>query len=373
MSNVGRVVCVVPWYAGSHRAWADGWQRHSRHEVQLVTLPGESWRHRLQLSAVELGRTLSDLCVRDGPPDVVVVSSMTDLAALRGVTGAVLGTTPVVAYRHESQFAIETRSGPQDEMSVHAVEWRSLAAADHIWCNSEFHRKLLVDRLPSWLDDVGSPTDAEFARRLLDDVAIQPVGVDLSEIGLTRRASERSRPLVLFNQRWDRDKAPMRVVGALAAAARAGHDFSVALVGEVPLGGERLHDEARRLLDGRVEHHGHLSRADYLAVLHHSDLVVSDADHEFFGVGAVEAIAAGAQPLFPRRQNYPNLVDHDDAFLHGGHDLVARLIAVLEARPRVRTHLTEHIRRFDWATVAPSYDDAIDELRPPSRRSDRTR
>jgi hypothetical protein len=32
-----RVLLVEPYYGGSHRAWADGYVEHSRHDVKLVT------------------------------------------------------------------------------------------------------------------------------------------------------------------------------------------------------------------------------------------------------------------------------------------------------------------------------------------------
>lgn len=35
---------IEPYYAGSHRAWADGYQAHSRHAVHILKLPGRFWK-----------------------------------------------------------------------------------------------------------------------------------------------------------------------------------------------------------------------------------------------------------------------------------------------------------------------------------------
>ena len=47
---------------------------------------------------------------------------------------------------------------------------------------------------------------------------------------------------------------------------------------------------------------------DYWSALAEADLFLSTAEHEFFGLSAVEAIAAGLYPVFPNRLSYPELL-----------------------------------------------------------------
>ena len=46
----------------------------------------------------------------------------------------------------------------------------------------------------------------------------------------------------------------------------------------------------------------------YLKILSEADIIVSTAIHEFFGISVVEAIAAGAYPLLPKRLAYPEVL-----------------------------------------------------------------
>ena len=45
---------LSPYHTGSHRAWAEGYQSHSRHSVYLLTLSGRFWKWRMQGAALEL-------------------------------------------------------------------------------------------------------------------------------------------------------------------------------------------------------------------------------------------------------------------------------------------------------------------------------
>ena len=49
-----RVLLVEPWLDGSHRQWADGYQRASTATVEVIGLPGERWRWRLRGGALPL-------------------------------------------------------------------------------------------------------------------------------------------------------------------------------------------------------------------------------------------------------------------------------------------------------------------------------
>ena len=89
-----------------------------------------------------------------------------------------------------------------------------------------------------------------------------------------------------------------------------------------------LFAQAKQALSGRILHWGFAdSRDAYLRLLDLSDVVVSTADHEFFGISVLEATHAGVYPLVPDRLSYPELFPKEFRFTDSD-ELVSRLRAM---------------------------------------------
>ena len=57
-----RILFLNPFHGGSHAAVAEGYARHSRHQVELLTLSiAGGWRWRMRGAAVTFARMLRDL------------------------------------------------------------------------------------------------------------------------------------------------------------------------------------------------------------------------------------------------------------------------------------------------------------------------
>jgi len=48
------ILLIAPYFGGSHRAWAEGYSRHSSHSVELLTLPARFWKWRMHGGAATL-------------------------------------------------------------------------------------------------------------------------------------------------------------------------------------------------------------------------------------------------------------------------------------------------------------------------------
>lgn len=361
-----RVVLVEPYYGGSHRAWADGLVAHSRHEIHLVTHDAAYWRWRLRGSALTLAEDISALVGKVGPPEVLLVSDMVHLPALLGFLRRDLGDPAVALYLHENQLTHPV--GPRDrpDESLALANWLSMAVADRVLVNSEAQLADLTRELPKLL---GRALDHGHAPRLpevLDRCEVLPVGVDLDGIAPDGHPPPRD-PLVVWNHRWDREKRPDRLFSALVHLAEEGVAFRLALAGENLRTDPQEFDWIQRRLGARVVHVGALSVGGYRALLARSDVTVSTADHETFGIAAVEAMAAGCVPLLPDRLSYPEIVPGHwhDAVLYRDDELRDRLRVVLTglgaARARV-DGLAASMRRYDWSVMAPRYDEVLEGL-----------
>ncbi len=361
-----RVLLVEPWLNGSHQTWAEGFAAHSGHDVHLVGHEGEYWRWRLRGGAVTLAEESTALVADHGPPDVVLASSMLDVAAFCGHSRAWITDVPIALYLHETQPARAALTGEAIDDDIAYRNWTSMVAADHIFVNSAFHRDALFDALPELL---GRPPDHRHDH-LLDAVeartTLLPVGVDVAAVRAGRDApDDDGAPILLWSHRWDHDKAPELFFRALRRLDQEGVDFRVALAGANAGADPREFVEAEERFGARLVHAGHLPRDEYVDLLGRSSVVVSTAVHEFFGVAMVEAMAAGAVPLLPHALSYPEVVPDrfHPAVLYGADGaMVRRLRDVLDDLAGARAAvdgLAETMDRFDWEVLAPAYDDAL--------------
>ena len=122
----------------------------------------------------------------------------------------------------------------------------------------------------------------------------------------------------------------------------------------------------RDALGERVVHFGFAeSREAYGRLLWQCDIVMSTTRHEFFGVGMVEAMAAGCVPIAPRRYNYPALVPEE---LHGRllyeteGELRDRLRELLMGPLPRREALQASAARFGWEWGGPRWAEALGAL-----------
>ena len=172
-------------------------------------------------------------------------------------------------------------------------------------------------------------------------------------------------PLILWNQRWEYDKDPVRLFAALNRLTETGADFGVAICGEsfgnVPV----EFDEARDRLQAHLVHYGYAEQDEYRRLLLDASVVVSTARHEFFGVAAVEGLAAGAIPIFPNALAYPELIPGEaraQVLYESDAELDSLLGAAVEdsgRRIEIRSLVEPAMQRFSWAAVAPAYDKRI--------------
>ena len=356
-----RIALVEPYLGGSHRAWAEGYRRHSAHDVELFGLPAIHWKWRMQGGHVTIAPQIEAAVAARGPFDVVLASSMTDLAGLLGMTRRSLPHTRVVLYMHENQLTFPRPEHDRDDLTYAMTNWTSMLAADVVVFNSAYHRAEWFAALAGFLGRLPDHRHTRLIGPVADRSVVLPVGMELSELDSIERAPT-ARPVVLWNQRWEYDKGPTEFVVAIEQLVAEGVEFDVALAGERP--GEEP-PELRRLrevLGDRLVHDGHADVDTYRHLLRQADVVVSTAHHEFFGVAVTEAVYSGAFPVLPNRLVYPERIPvelygvclYDNAA--GLVDRLAWAITHQAEREQVVAVLRPVMARCDWSEVAPRYD-----------------
>ncbi len=369
-----RVLIVEPYCTGSHAGWARGYARHSGLDVTVLSLPGRFWKWRMHGAAVTLARQVAAL---DPRPDVLLASDMLDVAAFLGLARHRLAGVPVAVYFHENQLAYpplaaaeswspsRQRRARRRDAHYPFVNLTSALAADRALWNSAYNRDSFLAALPAFLRSFPDYREVDAAERVAARSQVLPVGLDLTALDGARPVQRwPGPPRVVWNHRWEHDKDPGTFFAALAVLAERGMAFEVVVLGE-SFGQEPPEmAAARSQLAGRVRHWGHVAdRAAYAGWLWNSDVVVSTARQEFFGVAVAEAMYCGCQPLLPRRLAYPELVpaERQEAVLYDDFDgLVARLATALTAPDRQLTGaLQVRMAAYGWSLLAARYDEVL--------------
>ena len=363
-----QVLLLEPYFTGSHKVWAEGWKRASRHDLHLLTQPGTHWRHRMMASAVPLAEAVRAHIEVQGPPDVVVASEMADLATLLGLCRGELAGVPTAVYFHENQLTQPVSPngvGGLRDRHLAWTNWRSLAAADEVWFNSEWQRDSMEDGLVELLAHGPAEDDQTgLLAATRTKWRVRPVGCDLKTLLVADRRRSTESPLVLWNHRWAHDKGLDVAVRSLRTLADEGVGFELAVVGT-----DDHHDPGRadRMLEplgDRVVHRGWLPDPEYRRLLCRADVVLACARQENFGIAVVEAVAAGCVPVVPDALAYPETIT-DQRFRYPPGRLTTRLrevLADLDSWRETAAPLREELARFDWSVVAPQDDAALEAL-----------
>ncbi|MEA2011075.1 MAG: DUF3524 domain-containing protein [Actinomycetota bacterium] len=359
------VLLVEPYYGGSHRAWADGFVANSTHDVTLVTHEARFWKWRMHGAHLTLARDVTEAL--DTPPDVVLASSMMSVGAFIGAARSVIGAAPVAVYFHESQFSYPLSPLDRPDLTYPMLNWSSAAVADLPIFNSEFHRSLFFEEAERFLRQFPDHKHGPSIDEVADRSIVLPVGVDLRRVDAQPRDNG-GTPLILWNQRWEHDKGPDEFVDLIAALLDRGLNFRVAVVGESFVSSPESFDRLPGLLGDRLVAFGFLPDDEYVDLLRSSDIAVSTAHHEFFGIAVVEAMAAGAFPVLPDRLVYPDRIPegrHEKCLYRDHHGLVEKVqwaIDHRDAAAEIAVELAKAVQPYDWSDVAPRYDEALESL-----------
>jgi glycosyltransferase involved in cell wall biosynthesis len=367
------ILLVEPYFGGSHRAWAEGYARHSGHDVDLLTLPARFWKWRMQGAAATLAEKVRRFQQR---PDLLLATDMLNLPAFLGLARQRLAGVPAALYCHENQLTYPVPPGEKRDLTYGMINWLSMLAADRIFFNSAYHLEDWFDELPRLLKHFPDYAHLHRVAKVRTRATVLPVGCDLARLDQARVEPRRSEvPLILWNQRWEYDKDPRAFFRALDDLAEEGLDFEVALAGSNVRQMPEEFEAGRERLGARIVHYGRADEQTYARLLRQANVVVSTALHEFFGMAVVEAIYCGCFPILPRRLAYPEILptSHHERCLFEDHaGLLERMRWALTHRREAnqsKRELRAAVQRFDWARMAPEYDALLEAIAPGGREA----
>ncbi len=242
-----------------------------------------------------------------------------------------------------------------------------------LWFNSEFHRKSFIDAIPGFLNMMPDGKLQDMPERISEKSKVLYPGISDFPASNKKRNDILT---ILWAARWEHDKNPDDFFEALKRLKEKGVNFRLNVIGERFEEVPPVFERAKDYFKNEIQIWGfQKSREDYVNALSGSDIIVSTAKHEFFGISVVEAIAAGCYPLLPDRLSYPEIVriiagDKKDSFLYDGwvDGLVGRLSRIAKAfstgslwRDKPDRSSASAVK-FSWSRRALIMDDALDRI-----------
>ena len=234
------------------------------------------------------------------------------------------------------------------------TEMINFRAADVVLFNSQFNRDSFLKNAGTFLKRMPDCVPTQTLKEIAAKSSVVPLVLDWPTVGIEPTETFDSRgPLLMWNHRWEHDKDPEAFFAALYALKAKGIAFRLSLCGQkfnrIPACFEHA---LTSLADHIVDPEPFADKADYLARLSETDIVVSTAQHEFFGISVLEATLYGARPVVPDRLVYPEL--YADDYRYADHnELVQMLMRLCE-----RYRLGNSIRQDRSAAFRPYLEQA---------------
>lgn len=354
---------LEPFFGGSHRDFTQGLVAHSRHTIDLLTLPARFWKWRMRGAALYFHQKIESLTPYDG----VITSALMSLSDFKTLSGP--NCPPALVYFHENQITYPLAPGESMDVHFGFTDITTGLAANRILFNSETHRKIFFDALPGFLKMMPEYRPHWVVEAIRNKSDVLYPGCHFPATLPPSGCNESLSPLIIWNHRWEFDKNPEDFFGALDAVDRQGIDFRLALLGENFQMVPKPFLAARERYGDRLVQYGYVhSREAYQSLLNQGSVAVSTANQENFGISMVEAIRCGCLPLVPDRLAYPEVLPrayHADFLYRDQADLIQKLTTLLTNSANFesqRRGLMAAMGRYAWENVIGAYDDALESM-----------
>ncbi|UCH79697.1 MAG: DUF3524 domain-containing protein [Nitrospiraceae bacterium] len=351
-----KVLALEPYFGGSHRSFLDGLRTSLPFDFECMTLPARKWKWRMRLSAPYYAEQLKQSGKRY---DRILCSTFLDVAAFRGLAPEWVRQVPVLTYFHENQFMYPVQIDHERDFHFALTNVTTALASDRIAFNSIHNLKTFTAGIKKLMKSSYDLKLKDPVKEITSKAVIIHPGMNFSDIDNAPDPVRKGPPVILWNHRWEHDKNPDLFFKTLFDLDKKGIDFKLIVLGESFKERPPVFEKAQKVLANKVMHFGYIkSVGDYVKMLKQGDIVVSTADHEFFGMAVIEAVRAGCRPLLPGRLSYPQLFPA--TYLYSERNFKSRLKELILKGNRLEPELAKKMTEpYSWEALVAEYSSWI--------------
>lgn len=308
-----RILLLSAYDAMSHNIWRTRLQHmFPEHQWTQLHLPPRHFSWRIRGNSLQWALRERECLTRDY--DLLIATSMVDLASLRGIVPE-LSKLPSLVYFHENQFVYpQGREHRPKNIEPQLVPLYAAYCADAIAFNSDYNRSTflmgaaeLFERLP---DRLWPALENKFLQS-------EVIPVPLEQFTGAAPSREPGESLdVVWNHRWEYDKGPRLLLQIAEQIQAQKLPIRLHVVGQRFRAAPNEFDRIGELLQQHAAELGMQpgsfgfikDRDEYTDLLRRSDVVLSTALHDFQGLAIQEACSLGCTPLAPDDLVYPEYI-----------------------------------------------------------------
>lgn len=362
-----KIILLEPFFSGSHRQWAEGFQKHSAHDIVILSLPGRHWKWRMHGGAVALAKQYNELTVK---PDLILGTSMLDLTTFLSLTREKSAGVPTAMYFHENQITYPWSPKDRDVKNKRDnhygfINYVSAHSADRVFFNSEYHLNSFLGALPQFLNQFPDKQGKENIELIKAKSNVLHLGMDLSQFDRYKDSEieKEELPVILWNHRWEYDKNPEEFFNHLFQLKEKGINFRVVILGEQNDVIPPIFKKAKGQLSEEILYWGYVEDFEsYARWLWQADILPVTSNQDFFGGSVVEAMYCNCFPLLPNRLAYPEHISENKKTrcLYKENEFFEKLESSILAINGIRElKFQSLVNKYDWREIVDKYDEAM--------------
>ena len=362
------IILIEPFFIGSHKSWAEGYQQNSQHNIEIISLKGIYWKWRMHGGAITLAKMFNQYIKKNGNPDILLVTDMLNLPVFESFAN--INNIPIVSFFHENQLTYpwSTQDRDKEKNRDHHygfINYTTALRSDKVMFNSCFHKDSFINALRGFLKQFPDHNELSNIDIIEEKSVVSYLGLDLKRFNKYKTSNDNDIPIILWNHRWEYDKNPKDFFECLKKIKIKGISFNLVILGEQFDTEMPVFSEAREYFADEIIHMGYCeSFEEYAMWLWKANILPITINQDFFGGSIMEAVYCNTYPLLPKRLTYPELFNdsiNKNNFYNDEECFLNKTKEALINQELSKNFLNNIAKKYDWENIAPKYDIIMNE------------